>query len=92
MLTDERIIDLWSQGSSRPVLGRNKVIAYTRAVEAEVRKEQASRIAELERQLEDERKDSERYQFIASACDVSYMGREIESTEDLDAAIKKDQP
>lgn len=33
--------------------------------------------------------DAERYHFIVNACEVTYMGRSIESTEDLDAARKE---
>lgn len=51
--------------------------------------ERDARIAEMERELEEARKDAERYEFIASTCEVTFMGRAIESTEDLDAAIKE---
>ena len=57
-----------------------------RAVESATR---APLLAEIER-LTAERDaalvDAERYHFIVNACEVTYMGRSIESTEDLDAA------
>ena len=31
--------------------------------------------------------DAERYRWIVNACEVTYMGREIESTGDIDAAM-----
>ena len=37
MLSEEYILDLWSPG--RPTLGKNKVIAFARAIEREVLKE-----------------------------------------------------
>ena len=36
MLSEESILDLWSQG--RPTLGKNKVIAFARAIEREAYK------------------------------------------------------
>ena len=44
MLSEESILDLWSPG--RPTLGKNKVIAFARAIEREAYKQGQERMRE----------------------------------------------
>ena len=44
MLSEEYILDLWSPG--RPTLGKNKVIAFARAIEREAYKQGQERMRE----------------------------------------------
>ena len=44
MLSEESILDLWSPG--RPTLGKNKVIAFARAIECEAYKQGQERMRE----------------------------------------------
>ena len=44
MLSEESILDLWSPG--RPTLGKNKVIAFARAIEREAYRQGQERMRE----------------------------------------------
>ena len=50
MISEERLLDLWADGSGRPItLGRKRVLDFARAVEAEARREA---LEEAARQIE----------------------------------------
>lgn len=51
MLSEESILDLWSPG--RPTLGKNKVIAFARAIEREAYKTGQERMRERVFQISD---------------------------------------
>ena len=60
-LTDEQLLKLWAPEPSRPVMGRNKILEFARAIESSATAPLLERIAELERELEALRKDGERW-------------------------------
>lgn len=51
-LTDEQLLKLWAPEPSRPVMGRNKILEFARAIESAATAPLLERIAELERELE----------------------------------------
>jgi hypothetical protein len=46
-LSDSEILDIWSPGLSRPILGKTKVLHFARAIEAEVRKADTKLIRQM---------------------------------------------
>ncbi len=48
-LTDEQLLKLWAPEPSRPVMGRNKILEFARAIESAATAPLLERIAELER-------------------------------------------
>jgi hypothetical protein len=97
-LTDEQIIDL--RKSTRPAnySAWGETVAFARAIESAACAERDARIAELERQLAEARKDAERYQCAVSVCESDGFGYWIPevclkegplppSKEEADAAI-----
>lgn len=46
-LSDSEILDIWSPGLSRPILGKTKVLHFARAIEAEVRKDYDALIRQM---------------------------------------------
>lgn len=69
MLTNERIHEI-----AGPADYYDRVV-FARAIEAEVRKEQAEKIAELTRQLAEARKDSERYRWLRFSLSDRVSGK-----------------
>ena len=51
-LSDGEILDIWSPGSSRPTLGKNKVIDFAHCIEDKVRKEYEALIQQMLEVLE----------------------------------------
>ena len=51
-LSDGEILDIWSPGLSRPILGKTKVLHFARAIEAEVRKQDTELIRQMLEALE----------------------------------------
>lgn len=95
MLTDEKIrkIFLANGFTVQPGLTDLKAYVYeaAHAIESAACADRDARIAELERELAEARKDAELYQFIESACEVFIDGEQVGSKEELLAAMKGPQ-
>jgi hypothetical protein len=99
-LTDEQLLKLWAPEPSRPVMGRNKILEFARAIESAATAPLLERIAELERELEALRKDAERYRWLTTGDKVYSRFREAYDAWDgsdaktgfdaaIDAAMKE---
>lgn len=75
MLSDSDIVDLWTPGSMRPVMGKNKVLDFARAIEDEVRKRDDALIRQMLDALKNCRAtgalDDQAYRLASSAITAS---------------------
>jgi hypothetical protein len=60
-LTDEQLLKLWAPEPSRPVMGRNKILEFSRAIESAATAPLLERIAELEQRCQDHHEDVVRF-------------------------------
>lgn len=91
MLTDERALELWSGPGNRPVIGKYKVIAFARAIEAEVMAEaQGPAKVRFDALMGDENETPiERLRFF---CSLAMAGQDWLDVEPFFEALTAPQP